>query len=267
MIPLQTGFTDIHTHLFPVQDGPKNMEQAIRAVRIAAKNNITNMILTPHFNSCDRSYDQQGIMTAYQALRKEIILNKIWMNVHIGNEISVDENTVECVRTGRAMTLGDSDYVLCEYPLYQVPFYYQNILYDLLEKGYHPVIAHPERNSDIDMNYKSLVALRDNGCLIQINAGSILGKYGSKAKKYVIMLLKEKAVDFVASDAHSDKHRSPVVLMRAFQRLGKWLDNGYLMDVFIHNPKIIISNNPERMQAGIVKTPIVHKHPCIKAYF
>jgi protein-tyrosine phosphatase len=40
------------------------------------------------------------------------------------------------------------------------------------------------------------------GAKIQINASALIGDYGRKIKKFVLKLIKNNLVDFVASDIH-----------------------------------------------------------------
>lgn len=241
MIDFKTGFIDIHSHLLPIQDGPKDALNAIRAIRVAEENNITDMIFTPHYYSGDITYNQKQVMQAFQIIKEEITSNGIKTKVYLGNECVVDEKIIEDLKNGRALTLNNTRYVLCEYPFFQVPCNFSNILYELLDNGYKPIIAHPERNTYIKNNYNVIKELKENGCLIQINAGSILGKYGRLPKKYSIKMMKDEIADYIASDTHSEISRSPDAMKKAFKQAGKWVNNEYLLNLFINNPGNMIS--------------------------
>jgi len=235
MIDFKSGFIDIHSHLLPMQDGPKSASQAIKAIRIAEKNNISDMIFTPHYYSFDKTYEQNHITQVFQTIKEEIKRNKIELNVYLGNECAVDEKIIEDIKSGRAFTLNNTKYVLCEYPFYLIPCNFSSILYELLESGYKPIIAHPERNIYIESNYSLIQELKRNGCQIQINAISILGGYGSLCKKYSIKMLKDEIVDYIASDSHSEINRTPESLNMAFRQLRRWIDEEYLLNLFINN--------------------------------
>lgn len=235
MSNLKTGFIDIHSHLLPMQDGPRSVEQAIKAIRIAEKNNISDMIFTPHYYSFDKTYEQNYIMQVFQIIKEEIIRSKIKINVYLGNECAVDEKIIEDIKSGRALTLNKTKYVLCEYPFYLIPCNFSSILYELLDSGYKPIIAHPERNIYIESNYSLIQELKRNGCKIQINAASILGKYGCLSKKYSIKMLKDGIVDYIATDSHSEINRTPESLNKAFRQLRRWIDEEYLLNLFINN--------------------------------
>jgi len=114
-------------------------------------------------------------------------------------------------------------------------------LYQLMDNGYKPIIAHPERNSFIETYLDSILELRENGCMIQINAESILGKYGRLCKKYAVRILKNRQADIIASDAHSTKSRTPANLKKAYDKVRRFADEKYISDLFINNPGITIT--------------------------
>jgi len=240
MQPPINGFIDIHSHLLPVQDGPKDMNQAIQALKLAEESNITDMILTPHYYSGDKDYDQKFIFNTFESLKAEIQKNGLKIRVYLGNECIVDDKLVEDLQAGKAFTLNNTKYVLCEYPLYQVPCNFQSNIYDLMDKGYRPVIAHAERNAFIDKNYGSIHELAENGCLIQRNVGSYLNKYGPLARKYAKMMLKHKKVSLFATDAHSIKKRSPEIYLRLYKKLKLRISKECMIELFDKNTKIFI---------------------------
>lgn len=227
MFDLKINLIDIHSHLLPVQDGPKNMEQAIRAIQIAKGNNIVKIILTPHYFSGDTGYCLSHVKQTYEELKRTIQKRGIDMQLGLGNECVIDERIIDDIQSGKALTLDGTQYILCEYPFYQVPLNYMNILYKLIDNAYKPIIAHPERNMYFVSHYDSIVEMIQNGCMLQVNAESILGRYGSTCKKNAYKLIKNKMAGFMASDAHSDTGRSPELLKKAYLRLNKIVDDDY----------------------------------------
>ena len=80
-------------------------------------------------------------------------------------------------------------------------------MYGILErikaKGYHPVLAHPERYGY--MEKEEYRRIKDMGVKLQLNLPSIAGLYGSVAKAKAEKLLKYNAYDIVGGDIHSLK--------------------------------------------------------------
>lgn len=233
------NFVDIHTHLLPIQDGPVDIGQAVRAIRIAEENKISKIILTPHYMSNDFSYRRSDVLHLFEILKEEILKRRIGIELYLGNECVIDDGIIDDIKEGKAFTLCGTRYVLCEYPFYQVPCDYLNIIYELIDSGYKPIIAHPERNLYIQTNIESLLELKNSGCLVQINAESLLGNYGSIVRMISIKMLKDQMVDFISSDAHNCMKRSPETLKKAFLKAEKLIDKDYLTDIFISKPKEI----------------------------
>lgn len=78
-------------------------------------------------------------------------------------------------------------------------------LYDILSriraKGYHPVLAHPERY--VYMSESNYRKLKNMGVKFQLNIFSLVGLYGSEAKEKSTWLLQTDFYDLQGSDVHS----------------------------------------------------------------
>ena len=69
-------------------------------------------------------------------------------------------------------------------------------------KGYKTIIAHPERYSYFQKNYKEVDRLRKEGFIFQGNYSSILGYYGKESQKLLKYMLKKGYIDFLGTDVH-----------------------------------------------------------------
>ncbi|WP_198263919.1 CpsB/CapC family capsule biosynthesis tyrosine phosphatase [sulfur-oxidizing endosymbiont of Gigantopelta aegis] len=79
----------------------------------------------------------------------------------------------------------------------------------LLKRNIKPIIVHPERNKEIQADFTKIAPFLKAGCLLQITANSVVGKFGSKSQQVAQTLLEKQWVDFIATDAHNLKHRPP----------------------------------------------------------
>ena len=61
---------------------------------------------------------------------------------------------------------------------------------------------HTERYANVACDLDRVEQLRESGCLIQINGGSLTGFGGSQIKRTARRLIREELADFVATDAH-----------------------------------------------------------------
>jgi len=78
------------------------------------------------------------------------------------------------------------------------------------KKGITPIIAHPERNAQIQTDKHLMKKLIKAGALAQIKGASLLGDFGASAQRTAEELLAKGLVHIIASDAHSNS-RPPIL--------------------------------------------------------
>lgn len=204
---------DIHCHILPgVDDGSHSMSQSQRMLDLAWENGIRTIVATPHFMPEGRHPSPEKLYDLMDELREYVYLRQYGMEIYGGNEIYYHEEAVKLLEEGKILSLAGSSYVLVEFSPADDVRYIRNALAHLQSAGYDPIIAHVERYMSLCKKpYDRIGELRDMGVLIQVNAHSIEGKMGSVIKKTVHDLLKKRLVDFVATDAHSDRGRSHAI--------------------------------------------------------
>ena len=95
-------------------------------------------------------------------------------DVHIAADLDVQ------LGNGRALTLNDSRYLLLEPPHHQLPRRLPDLIFGLQAAGYVPIVTHPERLSWIEGHYDLVKRLVRNSVLMQITAGSLMGRFGRR---------------------------------------------------------------------------------------
>ena len=73
---------------------------------------------------------------------------------------------------------------------------------NIIEAGYKPVLAHPERYTYFT-DRSHYIELKKMGLYFQININSTQGFYSKKAKKAVETIIDLGIVDFIGSDIHA----------------------------------------------------------------
>lgn len=203
---------DLHTHILPrADDGAKDIDEAIEMARQCVENGIDTIVATPHYIEKDNSSSLVDNMFALDSFKKELEEEKIDLNVYLGNEIYVAPDIVDKLKGKRISTLNNSRYVLMEMPMFDIPIYMENVIYELLIKGYVPIIAHPERNAKIIESPNILYEFISKGALAQLNLPSLEGRYGEKVKRTAEIFITHRMIHFVGTDAHSPRVRSPRV--------------------------------------------------------
>lgn len=196
--------TDIHSHiLYDVDDGARTLEESIELLKKMYNIGFRNVIFTPHYikgseYECENEEKREKLNIIKEELKKQ----NIDINVCLGNEIFINENIHELIKKDHIHTLNDTNYILVEFPFHNQIINVEDIIYELTIKGYTPIIAHPERYSYFQDNYKEVDRLRKEGFLFQGNYSSILGYYNKKSEKLLKYMLKKGYIDFLATDIH-----------------------------------------------------------------
>ena len=204
---------DIHCHILPgVDDGSPDTETSLEMLRIAEKNGIQQMILTPHHKPMHHNVSPEH--NDLYTKRLQEIADKAGIKIRLfpGNEVYYSDETFDNLVDGKVHTMAGSEYVLVEFHPTNPYKAIHNGLYQVQAAGYVPILAHVERYGEIVAHISYVEELVEMGCLIQVNASSIMGKYGMGISHFTKKLLKKELVDFVASDAHDAVSRSPELL-------------------------------------------------------
>ena len=199
---------DIHSHiLYSIDDGSESIEESINIIKNAIRNGYTDIILTPHYRKRQEYVANNKIKKElFSKLKKELMKNKIKINLYLGNEITVDEDLYYYIDTNQVLSLNDSKYLLLELP-FKGRFDYLDILFDdLINDGYLIIIPHPERY--MDYKEKDYIEWSNKGILFQGNIESLFGGYGKKVQDKLETLLKLHLISFMGSDIHKDYHNT-----------------------------------------------------------
>jgi len=126
-----------------------------------------------------------------------------------------------------------------------------SLIFELKNKGYEPIIAHPERYSFIKKDPNAIIKLIEAGALFQVNIGSFFGAYGKAAKKTAFLLVKHNAVHFIASDTHhgSDPFYSQIKKLKKLLR--RDVSKSEIDNLFENNAKRVLRN--KKIKANKVK--------------
>ena len=234
-VEIKKGFVDIHTHILPgVDDGAPDMEQAMKLLHLARRNGTAAVVLTPHYRGRFRSNTPQFLREQFRKLCARAEKEIPDLRLFLGNEAAHERELGEKVAQGRVLSLNDSNYVLLEFDFNSSRIQVYEETMALIGSGYTPIIAHAERYEIFRKNKQLAEELLYVGALIQLNAESILGKYGFAVKRLCHRLLKNGMVHFVASDGHDQKERTPV-LKECFEYVSKRYSEEYAWKIFREN--------------------------------
>lgn len=196
-------YIDIHCHILPgIDDGAHSLEESIAMAKKAVEDGVRAVIATPHQKPDRRCEGSESVQKRTEQLQKVLDGLQVPLKLYPGGEVLYSHDMVRFLDEKKAGVLANSRYVLTEFLPDQDWGYIYNGLYDLLGAGYRPVIAHMERYANVICDLNRVEQLRESGCLVQINGGSLTGFGGSLIKRTARKLIREELADLVATDAH-----------------------------------------------------------------
>jgi len=254
---------DIHCHILPgLDDGASSLKQSLEMAKQALADGIRVIAATPHTVNSAYSNPIGEIRRQVAILRETLEDMDIPLEICPGSEVRLCSRMADRILKGEITTLNDTGrYILMEFPDHNFPDDYEEEIFHLTLRGIFPVIAHPERNLIFQEQKELVHKLVNAGCLIQLTAMSITGEMGEEAANFSYYLLEHRLAHVIATDAHSDKHRKPI-LSKAVEIAGCVMqDRQAAQDLVTLNPQAILSGYPvKRHEPGKPKkTGFIHR--------
>lgn len=240
------GLVDFHSHLVPgVDDGARDLGEAVRAVETLAAEGVRHVLTTPHL-------DASVIARPELFERQQLEVEEAWfrvvdacvdrdppMSFHLGREILLD--TASPQLSDPRVRLNGGPYVLVEFPRLNLPAGSEDVIGHISALGYRPVIAHVERYLYQGDAAPLWDEWRHAGAALQVNAASYVGRYGAAARELAWRALELGWVDLAASDYHA---RGRPWITQAREELGAV--GGAAQDrlLFDINPRNLLRGEP-----------------------
>lgn len=248
---MKKNIIDIHSHIIAgIDDGPKHLNIALDMIKRAESLGTKDIVATPHFRRgyFETPFNEVKMIANY--LKSFVKAEGLNINVHYGQEVYFSERILDDLDKGLIGTINDSRYMLLEFPMRKIPKEAVDYIYELNLKGITPIIAHPERYLDVIKNPERLNELIDEGCLFQLNAGSIRGDFGRDVKKTSETLIKHSVYGFIGSDAHDNNRRRTGILDECREVFKK---NRRIEEIFAENTEKLLKNEEIFFQGNRVK--------------
>ena len=228
-------YIDIHSHVLPfMDDGARDPEISLAMLRIAEKEGISDIIVTPHYRKGHYKGERRQVDKMLTKMREMMEVEGIHVNLYPGNEIYYHSELEEKLESGVLSTMNDTEYVLVEFSPMEDFMYIRSAMEELFSMGYTPIVAHVERIQCIEKNMEHARTLKQMGCELQVNAASTVGEVGFWCKRFVHKLLREKLVDYIGTDAHNTEKRRPAIKKCAGMLYRKY-DREYVDGILYRN--------------------------------
>ena len=202
-----TSCVDIHNHLVPgVDDGARDIPAVLQSVERMTQAGVRRIVTTPHVEGsltldegrCEARLSD--VTEAFERARSAIKEEFPEVEFKRGHEVLIDVPDVDL--SDARLRLAGTSFVLIEWPRLQIPPGTPRVLGGIREQGYRPIIAHPERYGGMLRAFGLAGHWREVGAYLQVNYGSLVGRYGSEAQILAFRLLRQGWVDYLASDFH-----------------------------------------------------------------
>lgn len=236
---MHNGFVDIHCHLLPaIDDGSPDWETTLGMAQMAVADGTRAIIVTPH--QLGNFAQNRGDHIRAWTVQLQQVLDQYGIDLQVlpGGDVRIEDGMLEGLASGEVMSLGDHRrHVLLELP-HELYFPLEGILSALGRQGMTGILSHPERNQGLLAEPELLLTLVDEGCLMQVTAGSLMGTFGPKSQALAEWMLANGLVHFIATDAHGIKSRRPL-MGRAFKRVAELTNESTAIDLCCNYPALV----------------------------
>ena len=193
---------DVHTHVLAgVDDGARSSAESVALASALAEDGVTTLAATPHVNA--RFPTTSAVIEAALAeLRQALESHRIPVAVVSGAEVAFDSLEGFSASELRTLTLDGNGTLLVELPDAGWPRNVAGVLGELRDDGLRVLLAHPERNSEVQARPFILEPLVADGALVQVTAAAVDGTTTRAASETGRLLVTHGLAHAIATDAH-----------------------------------------------------------------
>lgn len=205
--------TDIHVHLLPgLDDGPVDIEESQALLTELARSGVDRVFCTSHYGSPHFDVTYNDLAAAYEKLSL-VHNNSFSITLSSAAEVRLSPSLISDLRENCIPTLGNTHYVLVEFPGNEISNQNLSLIYELKVRGYLPIMAHPERNLAIQRQPQLLDELLEAGVAAQLTADCFLKPLNHQLMrdKLAWRILESGQASLIASDAHNTSSRPPLL--------------------------------------------------------
>lgn len=202
---MQIKSRDIHCHILPgVDDGFKDPQNSLEAIRRLAQAGCRDITFTPHLNPEQFPETDEALVRERYCEFTKLIPGELGVKTALAAEYMVVSGFEKRVLDAPGSLLCFSDRsVLIEMSYYFRSPNLEETVMGLVINGYKPIIAHPERYLYMADCLDDFASLRSSGCRFQLNYLSLAGYYGPASLRIVKYLARNGWCDFFSTDLHT----------------------------------------------------------------
>ena len=203
--------TDIHSHILPgIDDGSPDLETSLQLIQGLYNLGIRKSIATPHIIGDMYRNTPQTIAAALEKTSIACSNAGIDIELSAAAEYMLDDFFLELLQKKEPLLTLHKNILLTEISYTSTPENLPEITSGIIEKGYLPILAHPERYHYYQQNFDEYYKLKEMGFVLQINLLSLTGYYGKKAAKAAVFIIEKNLATLVGTDLHHHNHLAAI---------------------------------------------------------
>lgn len=217
---------DLHSHVLPgVDDGVRTLGESLDVLRSMEVDGVRVVAATPHVRD-DWPTTVERMREGVESLRAAVREAGIGIEVLGGGEIDLGRLRRLSAEERAGFGLGGNPrLLLLEFPYAGWPLGLGDAVFRLRSAGIVPLLAHPERNPDVQAEPERLQETVRSGALVQVTAASVDGRLGSRSQECAVRLIELELAHVLASDAHAPSVRAGGLgaVAGALGAIGRWM--------------------------------------------
>ena len=195
--------TEVHCHILPgVDHGASDVENSLEMIKALIDLGISRFICTSHTTAETFENTPETLTQAYDVLCEAVKAEGLDIELFASSEYRIDEYWDKMYAASTLLPM-PGNYILMENSFQQELLQLDDLLFELMIKGYKPILAHPERYGYYSNRRHRYEKMHGQGVKFQLNILSLAGFFGPMARDNAMWLIKHEMVDMIGSDLHN----------------------------------------------------------------
>lgn len=254
---------DLHGHYLPwVGDGAGSLDEALLMLRMAEADGVRFAVLTPSVDPRRSPVSRSELEKKFAAFAQLVHRRGIDVQLRLGAELVHGPGAIEIIDRRELPFIGEWEgrqVALLRWAEDFIPIGAISVTQDMLARGVLPMLAHPERNPGVVRAPSTLELFLCDGCLVQVDAGSVLGWHGPEVRDTAFRLI-EAGMATVLASAATDTGSRPPMLRAARDIVAQRFGEEIATRLVELNPSLVVAEDlargrtPEAVQPAPLTT-------------
>ncbi len=240
---------DLHGHYLPwVDGGASSLEEALQMLRMAEADGVRFAALTPTIDPARSPVARVELEKKFAAFAQLVQRRGIDVRLRLGAELVHGPGAIEAVDRREIPFIGEWEgrrVALLRWAEDFIPIGAISAAQQLIARGILPMLAHPERNPGVIRSPGALDLFLCDGCLVQVDAGSVLGWHGPEVRETAFRLIEAGRVTVLASGA-ADTSTRPPMLRAARDIVAQRFGDEIAIRLTELNPSLVVAEDLSR---------------------